>query len=391
MKCELPPPNHENPDLLIIAGEHSGDEHGKYLLEELKNVLANRPLNLCALGGEALAQANAQILFPLVDHSVVGFVDVLKNYFFFKQIFEATVAWIKLYQPRAICLVDYPGFNLRLAKRLCEECISQKGGGNIPVYYYVSPQIWAWKAKRRFKMEKWLDALGVIFPFEKEWYKDTALPVAFVGHPFLAKNYANPICYDPKGPVLLLPGSRKSAVKRIFPVLLETIQIFLKKYPFEKVTVVYPSEEIKQLFMKILSTKPQLKEHVTCVPSGFPVPCKAVIGSSGTMSLKCALAGVPGIITYKANPITYKIGRLLVKLDRLGMVNILLNEFVYPEFIQEQAQAYVLAEELEKCTQDKERRSFAVEAKARLEVLLCQTEAYMPPGAWLASSVGSLP
>jgi len=153
----------EPPDLLVIAGEASGDEHAARLIHDLK---VRRPdVRVATLGGPKLQEAGAQLIFDLSAHGVVGLIEVLKNYRFFSSVFKQTVAWIEKYKPRAVLLVDYPGFNLRLADRLYKNRTSRKGGGKLPVLYYISPQIWAWKKNRRFKMAKWLDALAVIFPF----------------------------------------------------------------------------------------------------------------------------------------------------------------------------------------------------------------------------------
>ncbi|MGB0745249.1 MAG: hypothetical protein ACPGSB_12055, partial [Opitutales bacterium] len=187
---ELPAPVDGPPDLLIIAGEHSGDEHAAHLVTELK--AAKPELKVACLGGVKLQAAGAQLLYDLTEVSIVGFVEVLKHYNFFKALFNRTLDWIELYTPKQICFVDYPGFNLRLADQLHRRGLSRKAGGSIELSYYIGPQIWAWKAKRRFKMAKLLDRLGVIFPFEVACYKDTELPVEFVGHPFVRPGHELP-------------------------------------------------------------------------------------------------------------------------------------------------------------------------------------------------------
>jgi lipid-A-disaccharide synthase len=334
----LPPAAAPRVDLLVIAGEHSGDQHAATMVRELK---AKRPgFTVAALGGPELAKAGAQLLHDMTASSVVGFVEVLKNYPFFKALFAETLRWIAEHKPRAVCFVDYPGLNLRLAKALRERGLSVKGGGDIQVLYYISPQIWAWKAGRRFTMARDLDALAVIFPFEVECYKDTSLPVEFVGHPFLDEAHEAPVRYDPAGPILLLPGSRKQAVGRIFPVLLAGHAAYGKR----DAVVVYPSELIKDV---LLAAKPPA--NVKLVPTGAPVAASAVLMSSGTMSMHCALAAIPGAVAYRANPITYVMGRMLVKVPYLGIANLLLKEPMYPEYIQGAATPQALAAELSAC------------------------------------------
>ena len=225
---DFSPPKAESVDLLVIAGEASGDEHASILIEGL---LKDKPdVNVFALGGKCLQAKGAHLIYPLVDHAVVGLFEVLKNYFLFKNIFLKTLKWIQHYKPHTILLVDYPGFNLRLARELQKNGISVKGGGAVKVLQYISPQLWAWKPKRRFMMEEVLDGLAVLFPFEVECYKDTKLPVSFVGHPFGSEKYEPTLCYDPNGPLLILPGSRIQPVERILPVFLDAYEQLLQEF-----------------------------------------------------------------------------------------------------------------------------------------------------------------
>lgn len=376
----LPPPAGGRVDLLVIAGEHSGDEHAARMVREL---LARRPgLAVAALGGPQLAAAGAQLLHDLTASSVVGLIEVLRNYSFFRALFADTVRWIGEHQPRAVCFVDYPGFNLRLAAALRERGLSVKGGGGLKALYYISPQIWAWKAGRRFAMARDLDAMAVIFPFEPKCYADTSLPVEFVGHPFVAADYAAPVSYDPAGPVLLLPGSRVQAVRRIFPVLLAGFEEFARECEREAwATVLFPSDEI---FAVLQAANPPPNVCLQRV-GGPSAPCSAgrasaraahpasaVLTSSGTMSMHCALAGIPGAVTYRANPLTYALGKMLVQVEHLGIANLLLGELVYPEFIQGGATPAALAAELRACTGDAARRERAAAQAARLRARLAQ-------------------
>jgi len=388
----LPPPASNAVDVLIVAGEHSGDEHGARLVRELN--VTHPGLKICALGGPELASAGAQLLHDLTATSVVGFVEVLKHYSFFKALFEATVRWVEQYEPRAICFIDYPGFNLRLAARLRERGLSVKGGGKVKLLFYISPQIWAWKAKRRFTMARDLDALAVIFPFEPACYKDTTLPVEFVGHPFLAPDYVSPVRFDPAGPVLLLPGSRVQAVERIFPLLLAGFAGFGKIAPVARAVVLFPSEEIAAVARTELTRWPQLAEKVElksvdAEKGGDSFGACAVLTSSGTMSLHCALAGIPGAIAYRTNAITYLLARWWVKIEYIGIANLLLREPMYPEFIQDAATPASLAAELRECTRESQRRDRTVAQATRLRDLLAR-----PAGGtaaeWLVRKMGEV-
>ncbi len=361
----LPPPVAGKVDLLIVAGEHSGDEQAARLVRELR---AKQPgLTVAALGGAELAGAGAQLLHDLTASSVVGLVEVLKNYSFFKALLAETLRWIAEHRPRAVCFVDYPGLNLRLAAALRERGLSVKGGGKIRTLYYISPQIWAWKAGRRFAMARDLDAMAVIFPFEVKCYADTTLPVEFVGHPFVAPDYLVPVNYDPAGPVLLLPGSRKQAVARIYPALLSAFAAFQER----NAVVLFPSQEIRAM-LEHWTASTSLANRIELRPIGTPTAASGVLTSSGTMSLNCALAGIPGAIAYRANPITYLFGRWLVRVPYLGIANLLLGEPMYPEFIQGAATPAALAAELKACVGDPARRARTAAQAARVRALLSQ-------------------
>lgn len=365
LPLRLPPPAAGGVDLLIVAGEHSGDEHAARLVREAR---ARRPgLTVAALGGPQLAAAGAQLLHDLTASSVVGLVEVLKNYSFFKALLAETLRWIAAHRPRAVCLVDYPGLNLRLAAALRERGIAAKGGGTVRVLYYISPQIWAWKAGRRFTMARDLDAMAVIFPFEPACYADTPLPVEFVGHPFVAPDYAPPVRYDPRGPVLLLPGSRRQAVGRIFPVLLAGFREFGRG----AAVALYPSDDILAVLRGASPPANVALRHVgEEAREGEPIGASAVLTSSGTMSMHCALAGIPGAIAYRANPVTYLLGKMLVRIDYLGIANLLLEEPMYPEYIQGAATPRALAEELRRATDDRGWIARTAAQAGRLRALL---------------------
>ena len=357
----LPPPASGRVDLLIVAAEHSGDEHAARMVRELR--AKNPALTIAALGGPKLAAAGAQLLRDLTVSSAIGFA-VLGKIQFYRKLIAEIVGWVGEHRPRAVCFVDSSGLNLRIARGLFERGFSAKAGGPTKTLYYISPQVWASRAGRRFKMAEHLDGLASIFPFEPAVYADTTLPVDFVGHPFGAADYVAPVRYDPAGPVLLLPGSRQGAVGRIFPVLLAGFRAFGQR----EAVVLYPSAAILDVLRA--STPPPNIRFVQIGASTEPVAASAVLTSSGTMSMHCALAAIPGAITYRADPLTYLLGRLLVKVKYLGIANLLLNEPMYPEYIQNAATPAALAAELRACVQDPTRRDRTAQQAARLRELL---------------------
>ena len=353
-------------DLLIVAAEHSGDEHAARLV---RGLLARNPsLKVCALGGSHLAAAGAQLLRDLTGQSALGFA-VIAKISYYKALIATVVDWIGQYTPRAVCFVDSSGLNLRIAKGLFERGFSTKAGGPTKALYYISPQIWASRAGRRFEMAKHLDGLASIFPFEAAVYADTTLPVDFVGHPFVAPDYVAPVNYDPAGPVLLLPGSRKGAVARIFPVLLEGYRAWGGKRP---AVVLYPSDEILAV---LRAANPPACVTFQRMGEGGTVAASAVLTSSGTMSMHCALAGIPGVVTYKADLLTYWLGRMLVKVEYLGIANLLLKEPMYPEYIQGAAKPAALARELKDCLENPARQERTRILARKLRALLSQPSA----------------
>ncbi|MDF9828297.1 lipid-A-disaccharide synthase [Ereboglobus sp. PH5-10] len=385
----LPAPRTSRVDLLVIAGEHSGDQHAARMVREFLSHDQGGNLSVCALGGPELAGAGAQLLHDMTATSVIGFVEVLKHFSFFKALFNEVLRWVAVYKPRAVCFVDYPGMNLRLANEMRKRGLSVKGGGPTRTLFYISPQIWAWKAGRRFSMARNLDAMAVIFPFEPACYGDTDLKgrVEFVGHPFVAADYAAPVTYDPNGPILLLPGSRKQAVTRIFPVVLagyeryrrgvpdarpETLNTDEDKgarqaRPYKDAVVLYPSAEV----LSVLRTFP-IPDSITLRPTGEPVAASAVLTSSGTMSMHCALAGIPGAVVYRISPLTYLFGRLLVKVPYIGIANLLLKEPMYPEHIQGAASPEALAAQLHDCIENPARLAHTETCAAKLREILRQ-------------------
>jgi lipid-A-disaccharide synthase len=376
-------------DLLVVAGEHSGDEHAARMV---RGLLAQRPgLKVCALGGPRLAAAGAQLLRDLTATSAIGPGEVLRKVFFFRALIAETVRWIGEHRPRAVCFVDSSGLNLRIAEALGARGLAARTGGPTKLLYYISPQVWASRAERRFGMARHLDGLAVIFPFEPAVYADTVLPVEFVGHPFAAADYAPPVRYDPAGPVLLLPGSRTGAVRRIFPALLAGFEEFARGRDRARAVVLYPSEEIHAVLESVLWREERVKylgdgiadmklgpEAIPGIyfqktrETGVPVAASAVLTSSGTMSLHCALAGIPGAVTYRADPLFYLLGRLLVKVKFIGIANLLLGEAMYPELIQGAATPAALAAELRAATDDPARRAHTAAQAARLRTLLAQ-------------------
>lgn len=374
----LPDPAGGSVDLLIVAAEHSGDEQAARMLRELR--VLQPELRVCALGGPRLAAAGAQLLRDLTTGSAMGFA-VLSKLSHYRALIADIVAWIGRHRPRAVCFVDSSGLNLRIAQGLVDAGFSVKGGGPTKALYYISPQIWASRAGRRFGMSRHLDGLAAIFPFEPACYADTRLPVTFVGHPFVAPDYVAPVAFDPEGPVLLLPGSRRQVVARVFPVLLEAFRLSGVK---REAVVLYPSEEILTVLQ---AANPPANVRLLRTGGAAAVGASAVLTASGTMSMHCALAGIPGALTYRTDPLTYFLGRLIVQVKYIGIANLLLDEAMYPEFIQGAATPAALAQELRACLDDPARRRLTLAQTERLRALLSRP-AGRSAAEWLQHQLG---
>jgi lipid-A-disaccharide synthase len=382
---EFSSPSDGEVDLLIIAGEHSGDELAAHMV---KHLLEKHPqLKVAALGGEKLKQSGAKLVFNMVDHSVMGLVDVIKNYSFLKRLFNNTLDWIEKHQPKHICFVDYPGFNLRLAKVLKAKQLSRKGGGDIGLHYYVSPQIWAWKSQRRFKMAKVLDSLGVLFPFEKKWYSDTNLPVTYLGHPFAEKDYPLPVEYDPNGTILLLPGSRIKSIEVIAPTIFKAFQQIVLEDDSLNGVVLYPSQQVERYLKTLLESYPALTDKVSLVKNdSVKLKVKGAIMSSGTISLSMALASVPGVIMYKLSNLNYALVRILIKVRFIGLANLILDQSIYPELLQKEATVDNIVSHFTPCLSNQDSINDFMDASNVLKYKLLD-EREMSASEWIAGQI----
>lgn len=361
---DLPPPTGGRVDLLVVAAEHSGDAHAARMVRELRAKRSGTVV--CALGGPRLAAVGAQLLCDLTAGSAMGFA-VLAKLSYYRALIADVVRWVGAHRPRAVCFVDSSGLNLRIAAGLFERGFSAKAGGPTRALYYISPQLWASRRGRRFAMARHLDGLAAIFPFEPAVYADTDLPVEFVGHPFLAEDHRLPVAFDPEGVVLLLPGSRRQVVRRVFPVLLEA---FARAGAERRAVTLYPGVEMRAELEALLAGSPVAGRVDLRAAGGEAVGAAAVLTASGTMSLECALAGIPGALTYRTDFLTYWLGRLLVQVDSIGIANLLLQEKMYPEFIQGDATPEALAGQLRECLGSEARRVRTQEQAARLRGLL---------------------
>jgi len=323
--------------VFVVAGETSGDTHAAALLAELKSL---RPdLQISGLGGPKLRAMSAQVEDWTHDAAVVGLWDVLRRYGYFRKKFRETLDRIARDKPDAVLFVDYPGFNLRLAKALQPQRPSCK------LLYYISPQVWAWNRARIPRMARWLDRMFCIFPFEKELYEKSGLHADFVGHPMAAKLQI--LGDEARNPNLfaLLPGSREREVRKIFPVMLAAAKIILARRPRTVFAGAAPSEKLQAL-MREMATRAGVGCEVGLRNARDLMQTAAAgLVASGTATLEATLCGLPYALVYKVSPLTYLAGRAVIRVPHLGMANLLAGEEIVKEFIQQNTSPGALAAE----------------------------------------------
>ena len=321
--------------VMIVTGEVSGDLIGGALIRELKSLKPN--LKLTGIGGDNMKSAGMNLVYHTDQMAFLGFVEVVKHLPFIKKVQNRLIDVVKYEKINCVVLIDYPGFNLSIAKKL-------KPLG-VKIIYYVSPQLWAWAKRRVKKVRKLVDKMLVVFPFEVDFYKKENVNAVFVGHPivqrineykFLSKDefYSKFNLDNEKDVLLLMPGSRKQEVKEIFPEVIKAANRLAQQFNLQ--VVVARSKNIdEKYFQQVGNSKSfTLIEGFTYELMKYS---KFGIIKSGTSTLEAGYFALPMIVVYKTSAFTYLIGRQLVKLDRIGMVNILLNEMVVPELIQNEA------------------------------------------------------
>lgn len=290
-----------------------------------------------------------------IDQSgVLGLWEVIKHYGYFRTEFHKALREIEASSPSAVIVIDYPGFNLRLARALRRKSPSQK------IIYYISPQVWAWNRGRIKKMARWLDLMLCIFPFEADLYNESGLRTIFVGHPMIERlrDLKADVERDPNL-IGLFPGSRAREIRKIFPILLETARELRRSKPNLRFEVAAASSELADQMKKMLGPHlnplPQEEESRGATGEGKQFEIKvgqtneimqrAFVGivASGSATLEAAYFKLPFVLVYKVALPTYVAGRFLVKVDYLGMPNVLANRELVPEFIQHRAQPRAIA------------------------------------------------
>lgn len=330
--------------IMISVGEASGDLHGASIATELKKIKPN--IKLFGMGGKAMREAGVELSHDFADLDVMGFVEVIKNLPRFFRLRDELVEIMKKEKPDVLLIIDYPDFNMRLAK-----CAKKLG---IPILSYIPPSAWAWRKGRAKSVAKLVNKIASIFPFEAEVYRAAGADVTFVGHPlldivkpsmtkeeacqFFAANIEKPI-------VLLLPGSRKQEITGLLPIMLESAEKMLQENPDCQFFLPAASTISSEMLQSILNNY-KVKVHLTSENIyDLMNIADTAIAASGTVTLEAAILGLPVVVVYKMSAITYFIGKLLVKIPHISLPNIVMEERMIPELLQDEVTAENVAKE----------------------------------------------
>lgn len=345
----------------LIAGEASGDLHGSNLIKEIQKLDVNA--NIRCWGGDKMEATGAALVKHYKDLAFMGFAEIIKNLPAILKNFKFCKEDISAFQPDVIIFVDYPGFNLRMAKWAKEN--------NYKTVFYISPQVWAWKESRVKNIKRTIDKMIVILPFEKEFFKKWNYNVEYVGHPLaeVIENFKrdHPEIPVSKNTIALLPGSRKQEISSKLPVMLEATKNF-EGYQF--IVAKAPSIET-EFYEEILKDYQNVK---TVSNETYPLLMKSVAAlvTSGTATLETALFGVPEIVCYKAGNISYQIAKRLVKLKFISLVNLIMNKEVVKELIQNDLTPEKITSELKSILFDPEKRKKIAADYSQLKDLLSE-------------------
>jgi lipid-A-disaccharide synthase len=322
--------------IFFVAGESSGDLHGSSLVKSLKEI--NPQIKFKAIGGDRMSSEGAELLFHIKEVNYIGFSSVMKNIRKIKSILNKTEKEILNFNPDALVLIDFPGFNLKLASELRKNF---KG----KIIYYISPQLWAWHESRVNTIRKNVDLMLVTFPFETEFYKKHSVESIYVGNPlvnriddFLQKNKRESSI---KKVISFMPGSRKDEVDKMMQVMLDAASKFKEKFDCNinficstNLPVRYYEKKIHDNDFKIIYDEENSDLNYRTILNS-----DLVVSKSGTSSMECALIGTPFLVCYKAGKLNYFIAKMMIKVKHIAMINIILGKEAVKEFIQSEMTA----------------------------------------------------
>ncbi len=344
MEADKNKKNRPNKKIFIIAGEASGDLHGSLLAKAIKKL--DSSIKLFGMGGEKMRQAGVEIIFDSPALAVTGFIEVLKHFSKFKEAFNLLLKKLGDIRPDCVILIDYPGFNLRLAKKIKNL--------NIKLIYYISPQLWAWGKSRVKIIKRFIDKMLVVFKFEEDFYRQFNIKADFVGHPLMDiftdyKNHKPATvklsAYEEEKKIALLPGSRENEVERILPIMLSACRIIQTKSKGAKFLLARNSVVKKEIYLKI-TEKYNLNHLIWYEDKTYDClnACDFALVCSGTATLETAIFLKPMAIIYKMSLLSYLIIRAMIKVPYIGLVNLINREKIVAEFVQFNARPRKIAD-----------------------------------------------
>lgn len=355
--------------IYISAGEASGDMHAAGIVRALKQT--HPELAFYGMGGKLMQEAGVNLIVNSKELALIGAVKILTNFFKIFSAFYAMRKAIYKHKPDLVILVDYPGFNLRLAKT------AKKAG--CKVLYYISPKVWAWHQSRVLTIKKYVDTMAVIFPFEVEFYKQWQIPVVFVGNPLTdtVKTTQTPENFKHESnlsltakTIGLLPGSRKGEIERLFPVMLEAAKILAKNLGDVQFVLPLASSLTRENLAPYLSNTTLKIKLITNNTYNAVNSCDAAIVASGTATLETALLAVPMVIIYKTSSIEACIIRRIIKINFVGLCNILAGKQVAKELLQNDATPENIATEITQLLLDPDYRKETIEQLQQVKASL---------------------
>lgn len=326
--------------IYFVAGEASGDAHGAALMAALRSL--DQTARFVGRGGPRMRATAGESFTDWSEHSsVMGLVEVAKHYGYFRREFAATLAEIAEKKPDAVVLIDYPGFNLRLARAL------RKRAGRLKIIYYISPQVWAWNRRRIPQMARSLDLMLCIFPFEAELYNQSGLRTIFVGHPML-ETLAAKRSTDAREAELvgLFPGSRMREIRKILPTMLLAMKSIRARRPNLRCEIAAASTVLQRESEALIRSSGVPASVTTASAASLMQRAQVGMVASGTATLEAAFFGLPFVLVYRMAWLTYAAARALVKVKHAGMPNVLAKRAIVPEFIQHKAQPERIAAEV---------------------------------------------
>ena len=344
----------------FIAGENSGDLHGASLMKEIER--SDSTAEFRYYGGDRMQEQGGELVKHYGEMAFMGFIEVLSNLQQIRKNINFCKQDIEKWMPDALILIDFPGFNLRIA-----EFAKAK---NIMVFYYISPKIWAWNESRIQTIKKYVDHLFVIFPFEVEYFKKWDYRVDYVGNPLwdTIENYQKKkpkiLSENKKNIIAVLPGSRKQEIERIFPEMVKAMELL----PTEKFVVAGVTAFSEKFYRQWLKNKDV--EIVFDSTYHLLSNAKAAIVTSGTATLETALFEVPQVVCYKGAPISIFIARMLIKIKFISLVNLIVDKVVVKELIQEKCTAQAIASEIKSLIGDSDYRNRMTENYLKLKNIL---------------------